>query len=296
MTDNARQAPSRLQTKTVAASSSVSPSTSKNSFLGYSRLQKNTVGQETNSRLSQSQSSHSFDQTSVAAGKNNRSLLIQVAVLAIIIIGLIALFLFAIFPGLVHYTGVKNSANYTPPEKQIKPQAPTFNAPPAHTNVDELILTGFAPADSQVQFIINDDTEPANLLSVGANGDFTFSFRLREGDNTLQAYTISQTGLESNLTKTYTINYDQSIPEIVIDNLQQESEIVGKDKKSLTIRGSTEAKATVLVNTQKTFADDEGNFELTYLLQAGDNNLAISASDDAGNQSETLEFKVKFTP
>ncbi len=82
----------------------------------------------------------------------------------------------------------------------------------------------------------------------------------------------------------------------MIDDLKDGQEIVGKEKKNLMIKGITEAKAAVVVNTQQTRADDEGSFSLEYTLSEGDNQLEITANDAAGNQSEVLALKIKFTP
>lgn len=227
---------------------------------------------------------------------NKKKLWWQIGGLGGGIVALGALFLTVIFPWLVHFTGVKNSAKYVPDTKQIKPQAPTFNAPPANTNVESLKISGFAPAENQVQFVIDDEALPEYLLTAGANGEFALTLKLLPGENTLQAYVISKDNLESEMTKKYTINYDAEVPEIDVSEPENNQEIVGKDKKTLMVRGMSEAGATIVVNNQQTTVNDEGNFELSYLLNEGDNTLKISAHDKAGNQSDEIELKVKFTP
>ncbi len=272
----------------------------KESFMGYSRLQQKSAAGEkdllnlssTTGKLSRLNRKEPVKIT----GGEKRKIISQIVGLSVTILALIGLFLVIIFPELVHYTGVKNSENYTPETKQVKPQTPTFNAPAQNTKESQLTINGFGPAESQVQFIFNGEAAAEYLLNTGLNGEFSLTIQLNEGENTLQAYAIASDGLESDLTKEYQINFDQTAPTLVIDNLKDGQEIVGKEKKNLTIKGVTEAKATVLVNTQQVKADDEGTFSLEYTLNEGDNQLEIYALDAAGNNSETLALKIKFTP
>lgn len=267
----------------------------KESFMGYSRLQqKNRTGEKV--LLNNPGQWSRLNKKMPNDGKEKRKIISQIVALSVAILLLIALFLVIIFPELVHYTGVKNSENYVPETKQVKPQTPTFNAPTPNTKESQLTINGFGPAESQVQFIFNGEELAEYLLKTGLNGEFSLTVSLNEGENSLQAYAIDDNGLESDLTKEYQINFDQTAPTLAIDNLRDGQEIVGKEKKNLMIKGITEAKAAVVVNAQQTRADDEGNFSLEYTLSEGDNQLEITASDAAGNQSEVLALKIKFTP
>lgn len=269
----------------------------KESFMGYSRLQQKNIPEKKDlPKISGNWSRLNKKEKTPLARKEKRKIISQIVGLSVVIVLLIVLFLVIIFPELVHYTGVKNSENYTPETRQVKPQMPTFNAPAPNTKDSQLTISGFGPASSQVQFIFNGETTSEYLLSTDSDGAFSLTLQLNEGENTLQAYAIDDTGLESDMTKEYQINFDQTVPTLLIDDLRDGQEIIGKEKKNLTIKGTTEAKATVLVNTQQTQADEDGNFSLEYTLSEGDNQLQIYALDAAGNQSETKELKIKFTP
>lgn len=229
-------------------------------------------------------------------GEQKRRLIVQIVCFGAAIILLVVLFLTVAFPLMVHYTGVENSKKYVPVDNQLKPQTPILNAPTANTSEDKIQINGFAPAGDKVQFIIDGEEDENNLVTASVDGTITFEWRLTEGENTLAAYTIADDGLESDTTKEYRVNFDKTAPTLEITQPEsQESELVGKDKQTLTITGVTEAQATVVINTQRTTADGEGNFSLNYLLQNGDNDLKIVATDKAENQTE-VEFKVKFTP
>lgn len=269
----------------------------KQSFMGYSRLQQRNLPERMNSvNISAQLSRLNKKEALKIPGKEKRKIISQIIALGVVILALIVLFLLIIFPELVHYTGVKNSENYTPETKQVKPQTPTFNAPAQNTKESQLVINGFGPASSQVQFIVNGETAADHLLNTDSDGAFSFTLQLNEGENTIQAYAIDNNKLESDLTKEYKINYDQTVPTLTIDDLKDSQEIVGKEKRNLTIKGETEAGATVLINAQQTKAADDGTFNLEYTLQDGDNQLQIYAVDAAGNQTETIALKIKFTP
>lgn len=210
-----------------------------------------------------------------------------------IILGLI--FLTLIFPQLVHQTGIINSKKYVAPENQIKPQMPIFNAPPNHTSEAQLLITGFSRADTKIQFIIDEQILPENIVLAGLNGEFSFNWSLQEGENTLSAYAIDKEGLESDRTKNYIVNFDQTSPEINLIEPRDGQEIVGKDKNNITFKGETESLAKVIINNRQTQADSEGKFELNYLLNEGENIFKIIALDKAENKNE-LEVKIHFKP
>ena len=73
-----------------------------------------------------------------------------------------------------------------------------------------------------------------------------------------------------------------------------EKNLVGRDKQLLTVAGTTEPLAKVLVNSVQTTSNDQGEFSLSYPLQEGENQLTIAISDRAGNTA-TWEEIVKKT-
>ncbi|MDO5561276.1 MAG: hypothetical protein Q4G02_00670 [bacterium] len=264
-----------------------------NSRPAVSRLatQNRPVPTET---LAKSRINNPSESTKINEEKKQK-LLLQLISLSAGAVVLLILFLTVFFPLMVHYTGAENSKKYNPEIAQIKPQTPMFNAPAAATNSAEIVLNGFTSNDTQVQFVIDGIADEENLLAVSSNGEFAFAYNFDEGEHTLSAYTIDKNGLQSDPTKEYQILIDQAVPALIIDDLKNDQEIVGKDKKTLTIRGVTEPQAQVTINSQRTKADADGNFTLDYTLQNGDNKLKILAYDQAGNQVEE-ELTIKFTP
>lgn len=238
---------------------------------------------------------HQLENTKLRSPTNEQTLWWWIIGLAGGIIVILLLYFLVIFPAMVHSTGLANSSKYTPTVTQIKPQTPIFNAPTSHTNQATLTVSGFATPETTVHFVFNDTEETAADTVVGINGEFSTNFTLVEGDNTIQAYATDQDNLTSDLSRKYTINYDQTQPTLSISEPTDGQALVGKEKKTLTLKGTTEAKATVVVNQTRTTAGDDGAFELNYQLNQGENKLVISATDAAGNTISS-DLTVTFTP
>jgi hypothetical protein len=226
--------------------------------------------------------------------KRQQQLIMQIISLFALTVSLSLAFLFLLFPYLIKISGQINSAKYQPNQQQLKPQPPLLNAPPLYTRENLLKITGFATPESQIQFVINQDEKSEHLLSVGLNGEFLFNFDLTKGDNELAAYVIDAQGQKSDLTKTYKIVLDQDKPELELTE-PASTDIVGKDKQQLTFKGQTEPKATVLINTIQGKADNDGKFEINYLLREGENKIVIHISDQAEN-SQDWDLTINYRP
>jgi hypothetical protein len=59
------------------------------------------------------------------------------------------------------------------------------------------------------------------------------------------------------------------------------------EARELEIKGHTIPEATVSINGDLTFADSDGLFEITIILEEGPNIIEIIASDDEGNEART---------
>lgn len=211
---------------------------------------------------------------------------------SIIIIPLV--FLLFVFPLFVFTSAKINSKKYQAENLVVRPQMPSFDVPPAFTNQAEQKIHGFASSEHTVQFIVNGQSLAENQLRVGISGEFTFIFKLRPGENTLAAYSQDSKGEKSAETKTYTTFLDQEVPELQLKE-PVEKNLVGRDKQLLTVAGTTEPLAKVLVNSVQTTSNDQGEFSLSYPLQEGENQLTIAISDRAGNMA-TWEEIVNYKP
>lgn len=218
----------------------------------------------------------------------------------LLIMGLIIasglIYLIFIFPFLVQWTGQINSGKYVAPDRSIRPQTPSFNAPGNYTNQQQLTLTGYGTPSTQIQFILNDDDSNSKLRThVAQNGEFSFVITLEEGENTIQAYSLDNAGHTSNESKIYHVTLDTQEPEVDLEAPENHQEFHGRDQQTIQIKGHTEPGARLIVNNRATRADVDGYFELDYHLQDGENALIVQALDNAENQTETT-ISVTFSP
>lgn len=211
------------------------------------------------------------------------------------IVILILWFLLMAFPMMVRETGHKNSLKYIPTQKEIKPQTPLINVPSAFTKEKNLRLDGFGKPGTKLYLMVNENEKSVYETTVGVNGEFFLNIDLDEGENVLRAYSIDEQGLRSNDSKLIKISLDQSVPEIELWEPENNLEIIGKDKRTVKIKGVSEPQVKVLINNMIVWADGEGIFELDYKLQNGENELKIVAVDQAENQAEEV-FYVYFQP
>lgn len=206
--------------------------------------------------------------------------------LAIIIIPLA--FILIVFPIFISTSAKINSKKYQPENLSVKPQMPMFDAPAAFTNQVELKIKGFASPENKVQFVFNGSSSPEYALTVGISGEFTFTFTLEPGENTIKAYSLSKDGISSSETKTYSVFLDLEKPELELLS-PKEKKISGRENRLLTLSGKTEPFAKVLVGNVQDISNSQGEFSLSYPLADGINNLQIVVSDRAGNTNQWEE-------
>ena len=222
-------------------------------------------------------------------GLKNLSLMGQIVFLLGGGIGLIVLFVMIVLPKLIEWTAnIKMMSEGEKVKTQIL-QAPIVNAPAAYTSESELILTGYAVAGSTLQLVRNGQKD--GQMAVPENGEFSWTVKLNDGENSFAFYVINQQGDESKLSQSFRVILDQEVPTITLDELA--GEIVGRDNQSLTIVGITEAEIDVYINERLIRSNNEGRFSGVIHLEEGENNIAIRVEDRAGNQNELIT-KVDF--
>ena len=227
--------------------------------------------------------------------KQQTKIITQNFILMLVTIALGVFYLLVVFPWLVQKSGQINSKKYVHTEITYQPQTPLFNAPSSDTSQARLSLTGYGTPDSHVQFIINGEARPEYALRIGVNGEFSLVVNLEEGANTIQAYSYDDAGLESGLTKVYTVTLDRSTPKIDLETPVSSQEFTGRAQQTITVSGNTEPNAKILINAVAGIADQDGHFAVNYLLNEGSNLLQISATDKANNQDKVL-ITVSYAP
>ncbi len=209
-----------------------------------------------------------------------QNLLLFLSILASVVI-----YIVFVFPFLVQWTGQLNSQKYVAPDHSVMPQMPLLNTPPAYVADSNLKLTGFGTPSTQVQFILNDEENKTDVVPVGINGEFSHALTLQEGTNTIQAYSFDDHDRQSKTTKVYTVTLDSKKPELDIETPENHQEFSGRSQQLLKISGHTEAGAKVVANNVATTADQDGAFSLDYHLNEGRNELQITSTDRAENET-----------
>jgi len=207
---------------------------------------------------------------------------------------LIGLFIFVILPNFINITSsFLGSAVPLSPKDELPPYTPTLTAPPKATKDAELLLFGYAEAESEVFVIVNG--EELESIVAQDDGSFQTTAVLTEGENILTVYARDAAGNESQLSRSYKIALDTEAPPLDISKPEENASIQGRTEQNLQIIGVTDPGVKITVNGQLTYAKQDGVFAYSFYLVEGKNDLLIVASDAAGNTTEkelTISFQL----
>lgn len=172
------------------------------------------------------------------------------------------------------------------------PAPPRIAVLPEFTNQKNLEISGETEPGATVSLNFNSQTQE---IVADKEGKFSVKYSLSEGKNTFFAIARDQANNESQKTAVMTIIFDQTAPEVTIENPKDQAEYYGPKQSQLTISGQTEAGAVVTVNDRLATLDQTGRFSLTTRLSEGENTLTIKVVDKAGNETEKT-LTVRYTP
>lgn len=165
--------------------------------------------------------------------------------------------------------------------------------PTAINDLTKFRLGGWTLAGADVQIFINQN-EATKVLADGSGRFEATDLNLKEGLNEIYAVAKinNQTSQPSNI---ITITFDNSKPELIINEPVENTKITDSELKWLIILGVSGEKTQVFINEHQAIVDQEGNFKYHYPLTAGENKLRIVARDEAGNET-VVERTVNFEP
>ena len=171
-----------------------------------------------------------------------------------------------------------------PQEKIQKANTPSFKpnltilSLPEATNEAVIKANVFAENTEEIKIYLNDKLE--NKLKVeDENLEITID-NLQPGKNVI--YFIAQIDKNTTKTKDYTVLYDNTPPKIEILS-PKESEV---NKNEIVIKGKTEPKVIIKINSEPVVVSQNGEFSKTVRLKDGENKITITAEDEAGNKSK----------
>lgn len=231
--------------------------------------------------------------TSRLAKKEQRKLMTQTALTIGLIVIIILAFLFLVLPNIVRIAfNVLDSDPIVQSQDSLPPQVPILEAPVEATHTAQIKLSGFGEAKSDVVLVVNGNE--AETKKITDDGTFSFDVNLTDGENNISAFSRDEAKNESTNSKSYTVLLDTTTPTIGVESPLDGERITLRKNQIVTIKGVTEPKARVFIDSRLVSADFEGKFQGTYNLQEGDNKIKIKAIDQAGNQGE-IELTLNFS-
>lgn len=231
--------------------------------------------------------------TSRLLKRERKKILKQTAYFTFVAVVIILAFIFVILPGFLAILNKFLNTNLLEEADTLPPQVPIVSAPANITNKANLTVDGYGEPGSDVFLMLN--AIKSGETTVSDEGQFSFEFKLTEGENTIEFYSVDKAGNQSNNTRTYTAVLDTENPDIEISEPQDGATFNGLSGRNITLRGKTDPSIRVNANGRQTFATSEGDFSLPVELQEGENTLEIKAIDQAGNESErTITVSLKL--
>lgn len=197
-------------------------------------------------------------------------------------------------PFLADFTGFISGFSKANKETQKKNSgfvsAPILDPIPNATNNPELIVKGQALENQSVAIYLNDAL--LDEKNTEKDGSFSFKIFLHEGENKIKTLAM-QEDKKSDFSEEEIIKLLKKSPPLDLKT-PSDGQKFEKDQSTVTVTGSTDADIKVTVNDF--WAQMEGsNFSYTLILQNGDNNIKIVATDEAGNKTEK-SIKVIYSP
>jgi bacillopeptidase F len=179
-------------------------------------------------------------------------------------------------------------------KRKTRSLPPSLYPPPVATNAARLNLKGFSQPGQKVRLYLNG--EKITDSTADKRGEFLFTnISLESGDNRLYAATVNDKGEEETFSTSYTVLFKNQPPPLEV--LEPEDGAVYKKEtnQTITVKGKTEADATVTLNDRLVVVQPNGEFSHPLRLNEGENHLKISARDPAGNETST-ELTVTYRP
>lgn len=216
----------------------------------------------------------------------------QTAVIIFTAIVLVIIFIFVALPAVIRFASDGTTTDSLQQSNQdIPPQTPSIGAPPAAVAEKKVVVSGYSEAESEVIAVINGEEGPR--IFAGEDGAFELELPLNEGENTVSFYAQNSTGLESGLSRQYTVQALTTAPKLVVNEPQPDQIFETASNRSITINGETQPGSRVFLNDRLLITNAEGVFRGTHRLEEGNNELKFKVVDAAGNETEE-SFSVEF--
>ncbi len=187
---------------------------------------------------------------------------------------------------------LKGGGTQTQKVDTTPPGPPHLNSLPDFTNKKSLSITGTSEPGATVVLSLNDQTQET---LAGNDGNFSYTFDLNKGSNTISALSKDSSENKSQKTPTYTVVFNTEAPNLEITSPSDGTSFSGSKQRQVTISGKTSIGSSLTANDRLVKVNDDGTFSYTTTLSEGDNVLNFKATDQAGNTTEK-SITLKFSP
>lgn len=179
--------------------------------------------------------------------------------------------------------------------QEQRPTPPIFSDIPEATVSAKVRVGGFAQPGLDV--ILYMDGEERERKLVSESGTFVFDkVELREGDNSVHAYSATPHDLRSEKSKSYTIVMDSTKPTVTLDSPAEGQVFRGQSQRITNfVGGVNELGSRVFIGERMVIVQSDGKFSLPYQLIEGDQDILVKAIDKAGNES-VMNLKLRWEP
>ncbi len=166
----------------------------------------------------------------------------------------------------------------------IKPNPPYLANVPHSSKDYSLNINGFATEGLTINLFVNGPK--VDTTTVGADGQFTFNnIALIDGTNTIFAKAIDKDNNESDSSATFNVVVDKEKPKLEIET-PKDNEVVRNLDKRVIIKGKVNEKASLVINDKVAVLRPDMSFEFLLGVIEGNNEIKITAIDEAGNETE----------
>ncbi len=175
----------------------------------------------------------------------------------------------------------------------LPPQVPMLSALPEATNSARVFVNGYTEKEVDTELYINDGLVDSQKSD--ENGAIALDGVLEKGSNRIMVSAKDSAGNSSQSTVLF-ITYDNAPMDLLIGSPKDGTEYYGSTNQTVDIKGKVnKPNSTVIVNGSYAMTDKDGNFSQRILLNDGENNILIRATDKAGNTNEK-NIKLRYNP
>jgi len=198
------------------------------------------------------------------------------------VMGVLALFVFGPkFGSLFLYLSKNRNAKISKPT--AKPGAPVFDNLPGAVGSQSIEIKGFALPGAKIELFVNGPKAGETLAD--AEGMFTFSdIRLNNGKNTVFAKATNENNIESERTRSYTIEVDKDPPDLELESLKDGDVIRNLDQRIL-VEGKVNEKAVIKINGFTAVQKRDNSFKFLLGVEEGQVGITIEVTDLADNKT-----------